>query len=171
VNPTFRFLSCTLLTVALCGASPTSQADSATLTISGRVNPGTCTLVASAVVLDTLRADQLKQGDNALKASTLQLNNCLGVTTATLSFEGTAADGDKDRWKNTAVQGPASGIAVSLLSGTTGTTYLKKGDKIPVKVTGASAKLEIRSGYYLAAAAGVSAGAVSTEITVTADYL
>ncbi|MBD8695682.1 type 1 fimbrial protein [Stenotrophomonas sp. CFBP 13718] len=159
-----------LLAAALFGVSPISRADSATLTISGRVDPGTCTLVASAVVLDPIRVDQLRQGDNALKASTLQLNNCVGVTTATLSFDGTEADRDAQRWKNTAVHGPASGLAVSLLSGTAGTTYLKRGDRIPVTVTGTSAKLDIRSGYYLAVAAGVSAGSVSTEVTITAEY-
>ncbi len=170
MNPTFRHPLRTLLAAALFGVSPTSQADTATLTISGRVNPGTCTLVASAVLLDPIRADQLRQGDNGLKASTLQLTNCLGVTTATLSFDGTAADGDAQRWKNTAGQGPASGLSVSLLSGTAGTTYLKKGDRIPLAVTGTSATLDIRSGYHLAALAGVSAGAVSTEIVITAAY-
>lgn len=172
MNPTFRFPLYTLLAGALFSVSPSSQADSATLTISGRVDPGTCTLVAPALGLDPIRADQLKQGDNGLKATVLQLNNCIGVTRATLSFDGTAADGDAQRWKNTAVQGPANGLTVSLLSGTTGTTYLKKGDRIPLTVTGTTAKLDVRGGYYLAAgAAGVAAGAVSAEITITATYL
>lgn len=171
MNRFARSTVCALLPVSLLVFASASRADTAKLNISGRVNPGTCTLVAAPIQLAPLRADELKQGDNAIKAGVLELRNCVGVSTATLSFDGMAADGDAERWKNTAATTPAAGLSVALLSGTTGTTYLKKGDSVPVAVTGAAGKLDIRSGYHLAgAAASLAPGVVSTEITITADY-
>ncbi len=98
-------------------------------------------------------------------------NGCVGVSKAVLSFAGTAADGDAERWKNTATTDPASGVSISLLSGTTGTTYLKDGDTgIDVPVTGATARYDLRAAYYAPTGSSLSAGDVSTEIVVTADY-
>ncbi|HAL21565.1 MAG TPA: fimbrial protein [Stenotrophomonas sp.] len=146
-------------------------ADSATLTISGRVLPGTCTLAAPPIALDPIKADELVVGDNGLKASALNFTGCVGVSKATLSFSGTAADGDAQRWKNTASTGPAAGVSVALLAGPSGNTYLKNGDTgIEVTVTGATASYTLRAGYYAAALSGLQAGEVRTEITVTADY-
>jgi len=82
-----------------------------------------------------------------------------------------AADGDAERWKNTAAADAADGVSIALLAGNSGTTYLKNGDSgIDVPVTGASAHYELRTGYYLPAVAGVNAGVVETSITITADY-
>jgi hypothetical protein len=121
--------------------------------------------------LDPVRANDLVQGDNQVKAGALNFAGCVGVTRATLSFDGTAADGDAERWKNTASTGPADGVSVALLAGATGTTYLKRGDSgIVVPVTGATASYALRAGYYLPVLGGLTAGAVQTEITVTAAY-
>ncbi|AWH52260.1 fimbrial protein [Stenotrophomonas sp. ESTM1D_MKCIP4_1] len=159
------------LFLALMATAPAALADSATLTISGRVLPGTCTLNAPAITLDPVKANELTQGDNQLKAGTLDFTGCVGVTKATLSFAGTAADGDAERWKNTAATDAADGVSVALLQGATGTTYLKNGDTgIDVPVTGATATFALRAGYYLPTLGAVTAGAVQTEITVTADY-
>lgn len=156
---------------ALCMATSSALADQATLTITGRVLPGTCTLAAPAIVLDPIKADELVQGDNKLKAGSLEFTGCVGVGKATLSFAGTAADSDAERWKNTAAADPADGVSVALLAGASGSTYLKNGDTgIEVVVSGATASYPLRAGYYLPAVAGVSAGAVQTEIVVTADY-
>lgn len=161
------FPSFTLLALAL----PIGSAAAATLTISGRVLPGTCTLTAPAITLDNVKADELKVGDNLLKQSTLNFTGCIGVAKATLSFDGTAADGDAQRWKNTASTDPARGVSVALLAGATGNVYLKKGDTgIEVPVTGATASYTLRAGYYLPSTSGVNAGAVQTAITVTALY-
>ncbi|WP_439448032.1 fimbrial protein [Stenotrophomonas sp. ATs4] len=164
----YRFIRTVALLVCTCAAP---HALSATLTINGRVLPGTCTLATPAITLDNVKADELVQGDNKLKQSTLNFTGCVGVAKAKLSFDGTAADGDAQRWKNTAATGPASGVSVSLLAGATGTTYLKKGDTgIEVPVTGNTANYVLRAGYYLPVAAGVNAGAVQTAITITALY-
>lgn len=162
-------LLATTATVCLCAS--TALADTATLTISGRVLPGTCTLAAPAIALDPVKADALVQGDNKLKAGALNFTGCVGVTKATLSFAGTAADGDAERWKKTAAADAAVGVSVALLKGATGTDYIKNGDAdIEVVVSGATASYPFRAGYYLPAVAGLNAGAVQTAIVVTADY-
>ncbi|HEL4831122.1 TPA: type 1 fimbrial protein [Stenotrophomonas maltophilia] len=155
----------------LLAAAPVALADSATLTISGRVLPGTCTLAAPAITLDPVKADEMTVGDNKLKAGVLNFTGCVGVVRARLSFDGTAADGDPLRWKNTAANDAAVGVTVALLAGNAGSTYLKKGDtNIPVVVSGTTAAYPLRAGYYLPSTSGINAGLVSTEIVVTADY-
>lgn len=147
-------------------------ADTATLTISGRVLPGTCTLAAPAITLDPVKADEMTAATpSKLKTGALTFTGCVGVSRARLSFDGTAADGDAQRWKNTATATPATGVSIALLSGTSGNTYLKKGDAdIPVVVTGATATYALRAGYYIATTSGINAGNISTEIVVTAAY-
>lgn len=147
-------------------------ADTATLTISGSVLPGTCTLAAPAITLDPVKADEMTAATaNKLKTGALNFVGCVGVKGTKLSFDGTAADGDAQRWKNTATTTPATGVSIALLAGTTGNTYLKKGDTgIAVTVTGATATYPIRAGYYIPTTSGINAGNISTEITVTAAY-
>lgn len=162
-----------LRTFALLGAAsfaPAALADTATLTISGRVLPGTCTLAAPAIDLDPIKADELAVGDNGLKAGALNFTGCVGVTKATLSFDGTAATGDPQRWQNSAADA-AVGVSVALKAGATGNTYLKRGDTgVEVPVAGATASYALRAGYYVPSLAAAKAGAVQAEITVTAAY-
>jgi type 1 fimbria pilin len=160
------------LCTALLAVAPLAMSDSATLTISGRVLPGTCTLTDARIDLDPVKASDLTPGtDSQIKAGALEFNGCVGVSKAVLSFAGTAADGDATRWKNTEATDPAGGVSISLLSGTTGSTYLKDGDTgIDVPVTGTSARYDLRAAYYLPPAGVPEAGGVSTEIVVTADY-
>lgn len=160
-----------LSTIALLLAiAPVVLADSATLTISGRVLPGTCTLAAPAITLDPVKADEMTVGDNKLKAGALNFTGCVGVMRARLSFDGTAADGDPERWKNTAATDPAAGVSIALLAGSSGTTYLKNGDTDTLTVTGATASYPLRAGYYLPSTSGINAGLISTEIVVAAAY-
>jgi len=163
----------TLRTLALLGAAtfaPAALADTATLTISGRMLPGTCTLGPASITLDPVKANDVVVGDNALKAGSLQFTGCVGVTKATLSFDGTAATGDPQRWQNSAADA-ADGVSVALKAGATGNTYLKNGDTgVEVPVTGTTASYALRAGYYVPAVAAVTAGAVQAEITVTAAY-
>ncbi|HEO8482547.1 TPA: fimbrial protein [Stenotrophomonas maltophilia] len=155
----------------LCLLAPAAHAQ-ATLTISGRVLPGTCTLAAPAITLDPVKADEMTPGAaNRVKAGALNFTGCVGVSRARLSFDGTAADGDPERWKNTAATTPATGVTVALLAGATGNTYLKKGDAdIPVAVSGATASYPLRAGYFIPNTSGINAGNISTEIVVTAAY-
>ncbi|MDV3435168.1 fimbrial protein [Stenotrophomonas sp. C2852] len=157
-------------TAVLLAIAPVALADSATLTISGRVLPGTCTLAAPAITLDPVKADEMTVGDNKLKAGALNFTGCVGVMRARLSFDGTAADGDTERWKNTATTDAAAGVSIALLAGNSGTIYLKNGDTDTLTVAGATASYPLRAGYYLPSTSGINAGAVSTEIVVTAAY-
>ncbi len=158
------------ITAILLAIAPLALADSTTLTISGRVLPGTCTLAAPPIALDPVKADEMTVGDNKLKAGALNFTGCVGVMRARLSFDGTAADGDPERWKNTATTDAATGVGIALLAGNTGTTYLKNGDSDTVTVTGTTASYPLRAGYYLPSTSGINAGVVSTEIVVTAAY-
>ncbi|PWB29535.1 fimbrial protein [Stenotrophomonas sp. SPM] len=144
----------------------------ATLTISGRVLPGTCTLAAPTLALDPVKADEMTPGAaSSVKAAALNFTGCVGVSRARLSFDGTAADGDPERWKNTAATTPATGVTIALLAGATGNTYLKKGDTdIPVAVSGATASYPLRAGYFIPNTSGINAGNISSEIVVTAAY-
>lgn len=166
-----RFNRITLF-AALLAAAPLAQADTATLSISGRVLPGTCTLVAAPIALNPVTADALTPGtDSEIKPGALQFTGCVGVSKAVLSFAGTPADGDPERWKNTDTSDPAGGVSVSLLAGITGTTYLKDGDTgIDVAVTGTTARYDLRAAYYLPVGTAAGAGLVAAEIVVTADY-
>lgn len=166
MNPFNRITLCT----ALLATAPLAHAN--TLTISGRVLPGTCTLAAASITLDPVKASDLVAGaDGQIKAGALQFTGCIGVTKAVLSFAGTPADGDATRWKNTETTDPAGGVSISLLSGTSGSNYLKDGDSgIDVIVTGATARYDLRAAYFLPTAGVPEAGGVSTEIVVTADY-
>ncbi len=160
------------LSTVLLAAAPLALADTATLTITGRVLPGTCTLADAQISLDPVKASDLTPGADAqIKAGALEFTGCVGVNKAVLSFSGTQADGDADRWKNTAATDAADGVSISLLSGTTGSNYLKDGDTgIDVPVTGATARYDLRAAYHALTGASLSAGEVSTEIVVTADY-
>lgn len=153
-------------------ALPIAATQAATLTITGRVLPGTCTLATPAIPLDPVKANEMTAGTPAnLKAGAVNFTGCVGVVRARLSFDGTAADGDPQRWKNTAATSPASGVSIALLSGATGTNYLKKGDtNIPVTVSGATASYPIRAGYYIPSTSGINAGNIAAEITITAAY-
>lgn len=161
-----RVLAVALLTVT----APAAHADTATLTITGRVLPGTCVLTAPAVTLPDVKANELVDRNNHLRNTTLNLDACVGVSRATLAFDGTAESFDAELWKNTATTGAASGVSFAILQGTTGTTYIKKGTSLNVTVSGASARQPIRVGYYKTAGQGINAGVMSANITVTASY-
>ncbi|WP_313139811.1 fimbrial protein [Stenotrophomonas sp.] len=163
-----------LCAVALAGLAiiPSALADTATITVSGRVLPGTCTMANATIALDDIEAADVSLGQaSGLKPGTLNFTGCVGVTTIDLSFDGTGDAAQDDHWQNGASSDAASGVAVALLDGPTGTTYLRKGDSKSVIVAGASsARLDLRAGYYRKSGTLMSAGAVSTQITVTADY-
>ncbi|MBK0055245.1 fimbrial protein [Stenotrophomonas sp. S39] len=153
-------------------ALPIAATQAATLTITGRVLPGTCTLATPTIPLDPVKANEMTAATPAnLKAGAVNFTGCVGVVRARLSFDGTAADGDPQRWKNTATTSAASGVSIALLKGSSGLDYLKKGDtNIPVTVSGATASYPIRAGYYVPSTSGINAGNIAAEITITAAY-
>lgn len=161
-----------LLTVALLAAAPPARADTATITVTGRVLPSTCTMGNLTVALDDIEAGDVTPGQaSGLKPGVLNFTGCAGVASVDLSFDGTADAAQDNHWQNSAASGPASGVAVALLEGASGTTYLQKGATTTVPVAGAStAKLDVRAGYYRKSGTAMTAGAVSTQVTVTAVY-
>lgn len=161
-----------LIAALLLGAAPLAHAQTANITVTGKVLPGTCTMATSLpVALTDIDATALKDGhDNNLKAATLDFTGCVGVGSIDLSFSGTADTAQDGHWMNLASTGAASGVAVALLDGST-TNYLKNGSTKTITVNGAAtAKLDMRSGYYRKAGTPLVAGAVNTRITVTAAY-
>nr|WP_313226909.1 fimbrial protein [Stenotrophomonas pavanii] len=162
------YLIASLLTL---GVAAQAHADSATITVTGKVLPGTCTMANVPVTLADIDATDLKTGhDNGLRPAVLNFTGCVGVTSVDLTFEGTADAAQDGHWLNQATGG-ATGVAVALLDGTTGNDFLQKGAKKTVAVNGAAtAKLDMRAGYYRKAGTLLKAGDVSTQITVTADY-
>lgn len=161
-----------LFFVLLLGAANTAHADSATITVTGKVLPGTCTMANVPVILDEIDATDLKAGhDNKLKTATLNFTGCVGVGSIALTFDGTDDAAQDGHWINKATPGGASGVALALLDGPTGPAFLKKGATKTVTVNGAAtAKLDMGVGYYHKAGTLLKAGNVATEITVTADY-
>jgi len=159
------------LTAIVLTASASAWADSAKLTITGKVLPGTCTLVTAPITLRNMQTGTFQEGDNAEEPGVLQFEDCIGVTRATLTFDGAAADGDDTRWKNTAgVANAAKDVSISLLKGTSGTSNIKKGDQEPLVVSGNVAQYLLRAAYHVAAGTQPKAGDVLAEITVTASY-
>jgi len=164
----FRTLaSCLVVTGAgACVVLP-APASAATLTISGQLRAGTCSLSVPAVTLPAMPANSLKEGDNSLVEVDLALAGCVGVKKATLTFEGTAAQNDGDRWQNT---GAAEGVSLSLLKEKTGTTYIKKGDTQVLTVAADKATFPMRAGYFYTKGSALAAGTVAASITITAAY-
>ncbi|NIJ67836.1 fimbrial protein [Xanthomonas sp. 60] len=162
--------TCAAAVLIMTVAIPVAHADQATLTLSGRVLPGTCVLTAPATALPDIKANDLTDGSSKLQTVTLRMDACAGVSRASLDFDGTEEPGNQDVWKNTAASGAATGVAFAILDGTSGTTFVRKGSTLRVTVSGASATKAIRVGYFKAAGAGVKAGALRAEITITATY-
>lgn len=160
-----------LLAVLLLGAAGHAHADTATITVKGKVLPGTCTMNNVDVDLDPIDAVEVKPGhDNKLKTASLTFTKCVGVGSIDLSFDGTDEATMEGHWRNMATPNGARGVAVALLDGATGPGYLKKGSTKTVAVNGAgTAKLDMGVGYFHGGAALV-AGNVSAQITVTAVY-
>ncbi|KAG1310409.1 hypothetical protein G6F62_014629 [Rhizopus arrhizus] len=62
-------------------------------------------------------------------------------------------------------------MAVALLEGGTGGTYLQDGARRTIAVNGAaSGKYDLRAAYFHKAGTAMTAGTVTTQITVTAAY-
>ena len=160
------------LAALLFGAAPLAHADSATITVTGKVLPGTCTMANVPVALDDIDAADLKAGhDNGLKTATLNFTGCVGVGSIDLTFNGTGDAAQDGHWKNDAPTGGATGVAVALLDGPTGPSFIKDGGTKQVAVNGAAtAKLDMGVGYFRKAGTPLVAGAVRAQITVTADY-
>jgi len=161
-----------LLLTLLLGAVTQARANSATITVTGKVLPGTCTMADVPVALDDIDATDLKNGhDNGLKPAVLNFTGCTGVNGVELTFDGMADAAQDGHWQNLAASNGATGVAVALLDGTTGSAFLQKGAKKSVTINGAATgKLDMRTGYYRKAGTLLTAGDIRAQITVTADY-
>lgn len=156
----------------MLGASTHAHADSATITVTGKVLPGTCTMADVPVALDEIDAIDLnKGGEQGLKPAVLNFTGCVGVGSIDLAFDGSDDAAQDGHWLNEATGNAAEGVAVALLEGASGSTFLKKGAAKTVPVNGAAtATLAMRAGYYRKSGTLLKAGDVTARITVTADY-
>ncbi|MDI9273899.1 fimbrial protein [Stenotrophomonas sp. PFBMAA-4] len=163
-----------VLVALLFGAATRAHADSATLTFTGNVLPGTCTVTPNvAVTLDDIQLPELRPGNVNLdhqKPAVLHFTNCVGVSTVEVTFDGTADPTQGGQWKNLAVGG-ATNVAVILLEGASGNTTLSKGMKRMVAIGGAAiGRLDMRTSYYNHPGTVPTPGDVTAQITVIADY-
>lgn len=166
-------LSAALLAALLAWAGPALAQSTTDIVISGKVNPGTCAVNVPPTVLDDIDANDIVAEDNADKAVTLQFTGCIGVRRALLTFSGTPEAGDTNRWANTASADPASGIAVSLREGATGTQYLYQGLAArQVPLSGASGSYPMRAAYHrrTTTPGPLAAGNVAATITINVAY-
>ncbi|MFE6031740.1 fimbrial protein, partial [Streptomyces niveus] len=110
-------LVCAALLIA---AAPLAHADSATITVTGNVLPGTCTIAPTLdVTLDDIDATDLKAGhDNGLKPAVLNFTSCVGVAGIDLTFDGTDDAAQDGHWKNLASTGGGPRGGVGLVEGT-----------------------------------------------------
>ena len=163
-----------LLTTALllCAAITAPCTQAATINVTGRILPGTCTFQAPTLpALAPLKASDLVTGGIAgTQLSTLEFINCAGVGFIDLTFTGMADPAQDGNWQNTATVTPATGVAVALLYGNTGTDYVKNTDNRTLTVSGDTASTPFRYGYYTTVPAAAAAGTVSAMITVTTTY-
>ncbi len=161
-----------LLAVLLCGAAPLAHADSATITVTGKVLPGTCTAGNLTIDLDAIDAVDIKDGhENSPKPGEVTFTGCVGVASIDLTFDGVGDPTQDNHWKNQAATGGANGVAIALLEGTAGNTYLQKGARRTIAVNGAATgKQDLRAAYFHKAGTAMTAGTVMAQITVTADY-
>ena len=156
----------------MLGVAAQARADSATITVTGKVLPGTCTMADVPVALDEIDAIDLnKGGEQGLKPAALNFTGCVGVGSIDLAFDGSDDAAQDGHWLNEATGNAAEGVAVALLEGASGSTFLKKGAAKTVPVNGAAtATLAMRAGYYRKSGTLLKAGDVTARITVTADY-
>ena len=161
-----------LLAVLLFGAPPLAHADSATITVTGTVLPGTCKAGNLTIDLDAIDAVDIKDDlESNPKPGELAFTACVGVASIDLTFNGTGDPSQGNHWKNQATSGGANGVAIALLEGLAGSNYLQDGTRRTIAINGAaSGKYDLRAAYFHKAGTAMTAGTVTTKITVTADY-
>jgi len=163
-----------VLVALLFGTAPHAHADSATLTFTGKVLPGTCTVTPKvAVTLNNVMLNELIPGNANLrfqKPVVLDFNDCVGVNSVEVTFDGTPDPTQAGQWKNLAPAG-ATNVAVLLLEGTSGNITLNQGMKRTVTIGGAATgRLDMRASYYNHPGTVPTPGDVSAQIIVIADY-
>lgn len=158
------------ISAGLIACAGPALADTATLTINGKVLPGTCVLDISAVKLPDLNAADVKEGDLKMTDAAVNFKNCVAIKKINLEFTGAAADADAEHWKNTAPgDGAAQGLAVVLKDGAKFDVNLKNGDKRSLAAS-ATNSYPFKVGYHHAKNAEFSSGNVVASITVKATY-
>ncbi|SFR95166.1 major type 1 subunit fimbrin (pilin) [Dyella sp. OK004] len=163
-----------LLAMGLAATAGTAGADTATVTINGTIDAGTCSIsvgdVNKNVTLATIKTSDLPaSGAAALQNVTLTVDNCdAGLSTATFTFTGTSDATDLVRWQNT---GTAQGVAVELESsagvpiGANATNNV-----LTAQITGGQAVLTFQAGYWHLPSVTATAGSVSAVATVNTSY-
>lgn len=162
-----KWTACLSVLAAIIANPVPARADTATLTVTGKILPGTCKLTIAPVTLKPLKAGDVKGGDLGMADGALKFDDCVGVTKAKLIFTGAAEDADY--WKNEAPTG-ATGISLVLKDGQKFDTLLKPNDARTLDVATATASHPFRVGYHHVDKAPFTAGDVNANITVTATY-
>lgn len=160
------------MALALLATAPTAMAESATITVTGRILPGTCTLGDIALPLNEIRASDIELKENEKKTLTLKFRDCIGVGSVDMTFNGTPHESDADLYRNDAVNG-TQGIGIALTEkGVSGSArWLKNGATRNVPIRSGAADFDMEAAYYRGASFDpIFASDVSAAITVNLVY-
>lgn len=163
-----KWTACLSVLAAIIANPVPARADTATLTVTGTILPGTCKLTISPVTLAPIKADQVVGGDQGMVEGALKFGGCVGVTKAQLAFAGMAEG--TDYWKNQAGPMGATGISLVLKDGEKFDVLLKPTDTRTLTVANATASYPFKVGYHHLDKAAFTTGEVKADITVTATY-
>lgn len=163
-----KWTACLSVLAAIIANPVPARADTATLTVTGTILPGTCKLTISPVTLAPLKADQVVGGDQGMVEGALKFGGCVGVTKAQLTFTG-AAEGT-DYWKNQAGGMAAAGISLVLKDGEKFDALVKPNGARTLNVATDTASHPFKVGYHHVDNADFTTGDVKADITVTATY-
>lgn len=154
----------------LLTTAPSAFAQDATVTVNGRILPGTCSLNNSNILLDEVRADLIPDAleyQPSRKNFSLDFTGCAGVTKATVTPVALAAEEDSNLFKNTAAD-PASGVGIALRIPSPAAFVVPNVPRT-WNITGASLSIAMQAAYY-----GITgpkrAGDVAANITLDVSY-
>lgn len=154
----------------LLTTAPSAFAQDATVTVNGRILPGTCNLSNANVVLDEVRADLIPDAaeyQQSRKGFSLEFTGCAGVTRATVTPVALAADENSSLFKNTAAN-PASGVGLAIRIPSPAALVVPNVART-WNITGASLSIAMQASYY-GIAGPKSAGDVGANITLDVSY-
>ncbi|KAF1008056.1 MAG: Laminin-binding fimbrial subunit ElfA [Luteibacter sp.] len=173
-----RTLTLALATaIAGLATAPAMAQNSSTITLTGRVTAGTCTVTNPTITMPDVSAKDMTAPGRIVASNTpltIQLSGCSGVTGARLTFGGTA-DRDTDVttvFKNKATTGAAPHTAIWLghTSCTTSSNDLSPGATRDHTFTSGTFSIPLCAAYYAKSTGVVKAGTFSSTFNVLITY-
>lgn len=162
-----------LLLLATSGS--VAAQSSTTITVTGSVTPGTCSVAAVPVTIDPVRLDQLLlvssggEVTDSRKPFNIAFTGCSGVSNVDMRFTGTAVA--TNFFANATGTGRATNVAVQLnrVSGTTHTRIIPGGTH-SAAISGVGHTQNMSVALARPNATAPTVGTVQTQITVNLTY-